>query len=146
SSIMPGKRNPSIAEVVVQAALQAMGNHVTITMAGASGNFELNVAKPLIIQNLLQSIRVLADACRVFAERLVKGIEPDRARLASNVDNALLAVTALNPVLGYDRVAGITRAALAQGITPRAAAIALDLLSGDEYDRLVDPAAMAGHA
>lgn len=146
SSIMPGKRNPSIAEVVVQAALQAMGNHVTITMAGASGNFELNVAKPLIIQNLLQSIRVLADASRVFAERLVKGIEPDRARLASNVDNALLAVTVLNPVLGYDRVAGITRAALAQGITPRAAAIALDLLSGDEYDRLVDPAAMAGHA
>ena len=143
SSIMPGKRNPTVAEVVVQAALQAMGNHVTITMAGASGNFELNVAKPLIIQNLLQSIRVLADASRVFAERLVKDIEPDRARLASNVDNALLAVTALNPVLGYDRVAGITREALAQGITPRAAAIALNLLSGDEYDRLVDPAAMA---
>ena len=143
SSIMPGKRNPTIAEVVVQTALQAMGNHVIITMAGASGNFELNVAKPLIIQNLLQSIRVLADASRVFAERLVKGIEPDRERLASNVDNALLAVTALNPVLGYDRVAGITREALAQGITPRAAAIALNLLSGEEYDRLVDPAAMA---
>lgn len=144
SSIMPGKRNPTIAEVVVQAALQAMGNHVTITMAGASGNFELNVAKPLIIQNLLQSIRVLADASRVFAERLVKGIEPDRERLAANVDNALLAVTALNPVLGYDRVAGITREALARGITPRAAAIALDLISGEEYDRLVNPAAMAG--
>jgi fumarate hydratase class II len=144
SSIMPGKRNPTIAEVVVQAGLQAMGNHLTITMAGASGNFELNVAKPLIIQNLLQSIRVLADASRVFAERLVKDIEPERERLAANVDNALLAVTALNPVLGYDRVASITREALARGIAPRAAAIALGLIDGDAYDRLVDPAATAG--
>lgn len=121
-----------------------MGNHVTISMANASGSFELNVAKPLLIHNLLQSIRVLADASRVFAERLVKDLDVDRERLAANVGNALLLVTALNPVLGYDRVAQITRFALAQGVTPRAAAIGLGLIDGDSYDRLVDAARMTG--
>lgn len=143
SSIMPGKRNPTIAEVVVQAAFQVMGNHVTITMAGASGNFELNVAKPVLIHNLLQSIRVLADSSRVFAQRLVQGLTVNHETLAANVDNAVLAVTALNPVLGYDRVAQITRTALERRITPRAAAVALGLLSEEDYDRLVDPARMA---
>ncbi|MGJ7580829.1 class II fumarate hydratase [Variovorax sp. RHLX14] len=145
SSIMPGKRNPTIAEVLVQAAMQAMGNHTTIAMAGASGNFELNVAKPVLIHNLLQSIRVLADASRVFAERLVQGLEVDSARLAANVENALLVVTVLNPVLGYDRVAQITKTAVAQGIAPRAAAIGLGFVDADTYDRLVDPARMTGH-
>lgn len=144
SSIMPGKRNPTIAEVVVQAGLQVMGNHVTITMAGASGNFELNVAKPVLIHNLLQSIRVLADSARVFSERMVKDIEVDRPRLAVHVDNALLLVTALNPVLGYDRVAQITKTALERSISPRDAAVALGFLSAADYDRLVDPSAMAG--
>ncbi|XAH23687.1 class II fumarate hydratase [Xylophilus sp. GW821-FHT01B05] len=143
SSIMPGKRNPTIAEVLAQACLQVMGNHSTITLANASGNFELNVAKPVLIHNLLQSIRVLADAARVFAERLVKDLELDHARLAANVEQALLAVTALNPVLGYDRVAQITRSALERGTSPRAAALALGLISAEDYDRLVDPAAMA---
>ena len=119
-------------------------NDHTITMAGASGSFELNVAKPVLIHNLLQSVRVLADAARVFAERLVKDLDVDRARLAANVDNALLVVTVLNPVLGYDRVARISALALAQGLTPRAAALQLGLLSGEDYDRLVDPARMAG--
>lgn len=144
SSIMPGKRNPTIAEVVVQAGLQVMGNHVAITMAGASGNFELNVAKPVLIHNLLQSIRVLADSARVFAERTVKDIEVDRPRLAAQVANALLLATALNPVLGYDRVAQITATALERNISPRDAAVALGLLSAAEYDRLVDASAMAG--
>jgi len=144
SSIMPGKRNPTIAEVVVQASLQVMGNHVTITLAGASGNFELNVAKPVLIHNLLQSIRVLADSARVFSERMVKDIEVDRHRVAANVDNALLLVTALNRVLGYDRVAKITATALEKNLTPRESAVALDFLSGADYDRLVDPAAMTG--
>lgn len=143
SSIMPGKRNPTIAEVVVQAAFQVMGNHVTITMAGASGNFELNVAKPVLIHNLLQSIRVLADSSRVFAQRLVQGLTVNQETLTANVENAVLAVTALNPVLGYDRVAQITRTALDRHITLRAAAVALGLLSEEEYDRLVDPARMA---
>ena len=143
SSIMPGKRNPTTAEVLVQACLQVMGNHVTITMANASGNFELNVAKPVLIQNLLQSIRVLADASRVFAGRLIAGLELDYARLAANVENALLTVTVLNPVIGYDRVARIVGESIASGRPPREVAIELGLLSAEEYDRHVDAAAMA---
>uniref|UniRef100_UPI000D37CF14 class II fumarate hydratase n=1 Tax=unclassified Variovorax TaxID=663243 RepID=UPI000D37CF14 len=143
SSIMPGKRNPTIAEVVAQAAMQVMGNHVTVTVAGASGNFELNVAKPVLIHNLLQSLRVLADSARVFATRLVAGLEVDSARLAANLGQALLSVTALNPVLGYDKVARITRTAMERGIAPREAAVALGYLDGEAYDRLVDPLRMA---
>lgn len=144
SSIMPGKRNPTIAEVVAQAAFQVIGNHATITAAGASGNFELNVAKPVLIYNLLQSIRLLADSTGIFADRLIHDLDVDRRQLAANVANALLLVTALNPVLGYDTVAQITAKALADGVTPREAAIALGLLTGEEYDRHVDPGAMAG--
>jgi fumarate hydratase class II len=100
------------------------------------------VAKPVLIHNLLQSIRLLADAAHVFAEKLVRGLDVDRTRLADNVANALLLTTALNPTLGYDRVAAITRKAMAEGLTPRAAAIALGYVTEDEYDRIVDPAAM----
>lgn len=144
SSIMPGKRNPTIAEVVAQACMQVMGNHATVTIANASGNFELNVAKPVLISNLLQSIRVLADVARVFAQRLVQGLEVDAVRLAANVENALLQVTALNPILGYDKVAQITSKALAESITPRAAALSLGLLDADTYDREVNAAKLAG--
>jgi fumarate hydratase class II len=144
SSIMPGKRNPTVAEVLTQACMQVVGNHATITMASASGNFELNVAKPVLIANLLQSIRVLADASRVFAQRLVQGIEVDGAQLARNVENALLLVTALNPLLGYDKVAQIVAAALELGVTPRAAALSLGLLDETTYDRLVDAQRLAG--
>ncbi|MGO4331595.1 class II fumarate hydratase [Cupriavidus sp. 2TAF22] len=143
SSIMPGKRNPTIAEVAVQAAIQVMGNHVAVTMAGASGNFELNVAKPVLIHNVLQSIRILSDSARLLAEKLVAGLEVNQEKLAANVEGALLAVTALNPVIGYDRAAQITRTAIALGITPRAAAMQLGLLSGEDYDRLVNPERMA---
>ncbi|SAL70462.1 fumarate hydratase [Caballeronia arvi] len=143
SSIMPGKRNPTIAEVLVQACFQVIGNHQTITIANASGNFELNVAKPVLVYNLLQSLRVLADSASVFAKRCVCGIDVDREQLATNVDRSLLAITALNPILGYDRVAQITAKALRDRVTPRAAAIALGFLDGDEYDRLVDPAVLA---
>ncbi|GAB2487727.1 MAG: class II fumarate hydratase [Comamonas sp.] len=143
SSIMPGKRNPTIAEVLVQACLQVMGNHGTVTMANASGLFELNVAKPVLIHNLLQSIRVLSDAAGVFATRLVDGLELDRERLAANVENSLLVVTALNPVLGYDRVARIVRESLASGRPPRELAIELGMLTGEAYDRHVDAKALA---
>ena len=108
-------------------------------MANASGNFELNVAKPVLIHNLLQSIRVLADASRVFALRLVKEVDVDRVRLASNVENALLQVTALNPLLGYDVVAKITAYALETGATPRVAALELGVIDGETYDRIVSP-------
>ena len=143
SSIMPGKRNPTIAEVVAQAAMQVAGNHVTVTMAGASGSFELNVAKPVLIHNVLQSIRILSDSSLVFANKLVAGLDVDRERLESNLGNALLSVTALNPVLGYDKVARITRTAVERRIPPREAAIALGYLDADAYDRLVDPIRMA---
>ncbi|CAB3717547.1 Fumarate hydratase class II [Paraburkholderia graminis C4D1M] len=143
SSIMPGKRNPTIAEVLVQACFQVIGNHQTITIANASGNFELNVAKPVLVYNLLQSLRVLADSVSVFARRCVCGIDVDREQLVTNVERSLLAVTALNPILGYDRVAQITATALRDHVTPRAAAIALGFLDGDEYDRLVNTAVLA---
>jgi fumarate hydratase class II len=143
SSIMPGKRNPTVAEVVVQAAMQVAGNHTTVTMAGASGSFELNMAKPVLVYNVLQSIRILADASRVFSRRMVDGLEVNGARLARNLESPLLAVTALNPVLGYDKAAQITNAALSRGIPPRQAAIELGFLSGEEFDRLVDLAKLA---
>ncbi|WP_024506469.1 class II fumarate hydratase [Bradyrhizobium sp. ARR65] len=143
SSIMPGKRNPTVAEVVAQAAFQVIGNHATVSAAGASGSFELNVAKPVLIYNVLQSIRILADSATMLAVRLVRDLEVDRARLSRNVSDALLLATALNPVLGYDKVAEITAKAWEEGITPREAAVALGFVSADEYDRHVDPRRMA---
>ena len=143
SSIMPGKRNPTIAEALLQICFQVTGNHATITMAGASGNFELNVAKPVLIHALLQSIGLFADGVRLFADRFVAGLDVDQDRLESNVAGALLLATALNPVLGYDRVAQITETAVRDGVTPRAAAVGLGFLDGAEYDRLVVPATLA---
>ncbi len=142
SSIMPGKTNPTVAEVVLQAAFQVIGNHAAITVAGASGSFELNVAKPVIAYNLLQSIRLLAEVSERFAVRMVGGIEVNRTQVQRNVDGAVVTATALNPVLGYDAVARITRRALMDGTTPREAAVALGLLTGEEYDRHVDPLAL----
>lgn len=138
SSIMPGKRNPTIAEVMVQAGMQVAGNHVTVTMAAASGSFELNVAKPVLIHNVLQSIRLLSDSARTVAERVIPGLEPNHATLARQLESPLLAATALNPVIGYDEAARIVRHAMAMGTSPRQAAIDLGVLSGDEYDRLVN--------
>ncbi|WP_331254800.1 class II fumarate hydratase [Methylobacterium currus] len=130
SSIMPGNRNPTIAEALMQTAFQAIGNHATISAAGASGTFELDVAKSVLVHHLLQSICLLADGSRVFAVKLVQGLDVDRERLAANVSNALLLATALNPRLGYDRVAAITRKAMAETMIPRAAAVALDFVTG----------------
>jgi fumarate hydratase, class II len=143
SSIMPGKRNPTVAEVVAQAAFQTMGNHATVSAAGASGNFELNVAKPVMIYNVLQSIRIIADSVTVFADRLIHDVDINREQLDANVANALLLATALNPVLGYDKVAQITSEAMSRNITPREAAMALGLLTADQYDAHVDPRRMA---
>jgi len=143
SSIMPGKRNPTVAEVVAQTAFQVMGNHATVSAAGASGTFELNVAKPVMIYNVLQSIRIIADSVTVFADRLIRDVDINREQLNANVANALLLATALNPVLGYDKVAQITSAAMSRNITPREAAMALGLLTADQYDAHVDPRRMA---
>lgn len=113
-------------------------------MAAASGNFELNVAKPVLIYNVLQSIRLLADSANVVAVRLIPGLRPAEERLARDLQSPLLAVTALSPVLGYDKAAAITRHAAHRGIPPREAAIELELLDGETFDKLVDLRRMAG--
>jgi fumarate hydratase, class II len=144
SSIMPGKVNPTQCEAVTMIAAQVMGNHTTITFCGASGNFELNVYKPVIIYNLLQSIRLLTDGCRSFAERCVAGITANEAVIARNVQSSLMLVTALSPYVGYDKAAQIAKKAHQEGTTLKEAAVALGFLSAEEFDKIVIPAKMTG--
>ncbi len=119
-----------------------MGHDVAVGVAGASGQFELNVYKPLIIADLLHSIRLLADACASFDEHCARGIEPDRAQMARLVERSLMLATALTPVIGYDRAAEIARKAHQEGLTLREAALALGYLTAEEFDALVRPEAM----
>jgi fumarate hydratase class II len=142
SSIMPGKVNPTQAESLIMVAMQVIGNDTTISLAGASGNFELNVCKPVMAYNLLQSIRLLADTMDMFTRYCAAGIEPDRVRIEAHLQQSLMLVTALTPRLGYDQAARIAQKAHQDGITLREAAVALHLLSAAEFDRLVDPVAM----
>jgi fumarate hydratase class II len=142
SSIMPGKVNPTQCEALMQICAQVMGNDVTIALAGASGNFELNVYKPVIIYNVLQSVRLLADGCRSFATRCVAGITANAQVIDRHVRNSLMLVTALNPRIGYDNAARIAKKAYAEGTTLKEAAVALGLLSDEEFDRLVVPEQM----
>jgi fumarate hydratase class II len=144
SSIMPGKVNPTQSEAMVMVCAQVLGNDVAVALGGASGHFELNAMKPLIIHNALQSIRLLADACASFEERCARGIEPDRERIARGVRESLMLVTALSPHLGYDNAAKIARKAHADGSTLRDAAVALGLLTGEQFDALVRPERMIG--
>ena len=142
SSIMPGKVNPTQSEALTMACAQVMGNDVTVGIGAASGNFELNVFKPVIIHNVLQSIRLLADASRSFEQFCAAGIEPNRARIADNLERSLMLVTALNPHIGYDNAAKIAKKAHKDGTTLREAALALDLVSADDFDKWVDPEKM----
>jgi fumarate hydratase class II len=142
SSIMPGKVNPTQVEALTMVAAQVVGNDVAITMGGANGHLELNVYKPMMIFNLLQSIRLLGDASRSFADRCVAGIRPDRKRIAELVDRSLMLVTALNPRIGYDNSARVAKKAHAEGTTLKQAAVALGLLSEKEFDELVRPEEM----
>jgi len=144
SSIMPGKVNPTQCEAVTMVAAQVMGNHVTITVAGSQGHFELNVFKPVIIYSLLQSIRLIGDAAASFAEHCVEGIEADAARIEELLGRSLMLVTALSPHIGYDKAAEVAKKALKDGTTLREAAIALGHVSGRDFDRWVDPKAMVG--
>jgi fumarate hydratase, class II len=144
SSIMPGKVNPTQAEAMTMVATQVMGNHVTITVAGSQGNFELNVFKPVIIYNLLQSIGLLADAALSFADHCVAGITADRARIAELVERSLMLVTALSPHIGYDKAAAIAKAAHAEGKTLREAALQSGYVTAEDFDRWVRPEAMIG--
>jgi fumarate hydratase class II len=144
SSIMPGKVNPTQAEALTMVAAQVMGNHVTITVAGASGHLELNVFKPVIIYNLLQSIRLLGDGSASFADNCVAGIEPNAERIARLVDESLMLVTALNPHIGYDSAAKIAKHAFANQMTLKDAAAALGLVTTEQFDRWVRPDSMLG--
>ncbi len=143
SSIMPGKVNPTQCEALTMVAVQVMGLDAAVGMAGSQGNFELNVFKPLIIHNVLTSMRLLADGCRSFADHSVAGMQPDRAGIAAHVGRSLMLVTALAPVVGYDRAAQAAHLAHARGITLREACLELGLLDGAAFDAAVDPLRMA---
>ena len=142
SSIMPGKVNPTQCEALLMATAQVIGNDVAVNLGGAGGNFELNVMKPLIAQNFLQSARLIADGCDSFRERCVVGIEPNEERLAENLRRSLMLVTALNPKIGYDNAAKIAKKAYADGTSLKEAAVALGLLTPDQFDEWVRPEAM----
>ena len=144
SSIMPGKVNPTQCEAITMLAAQVLGNDVAINIGGASGNFELNVFKPVIIHNFLQSARLIADGSASFREFAVVGIEPNRARLQSNLENSLMLVTALNPHIGYDNAAKIAKTAHKSGKTLKETAIELGLLTAEQFDQWVRPEKMVG--
>jgi len=144
SSIMPGKVNPTQSEALTMVAAQVLGNDTAINFGGASGNFELNVFKPLMIYNLLQSIRLLADASESFNNYCVTGIEPNKERIEEHLRNSLMLVTALNPHIGYDNAAKVAKRAHEAGITLKAAATDLGLLTAEEFDEKVQPKNMIG--
>ena len=144
SSIMPGKVNPTQCEALTMVCAQVFGNHVTITFAGASGHFELNVFKPVLIFNLLQSIRLVADAAASFTEHCVVGIEANRPRIAELMRRSLMLVTALNPHIGYDNAAKIAKKAHTEGSTLKEAAAELGLVEPEQFDQWVRPEAMIG--
>ena len=144
SSIMPGKVNPTQAEAMTMVCAQVMGNHTTITVAGSSGHFELNVFKPAMIFNLLQSAKLIGDACDSFRENCVLGIEANSARIDELMTQSLMLVTALNPHIGYDKAAQVAKKAYAENISLKEAAVVLGLLTATEFDRLVRPEEMLG--
>jgi fumarate hydratase class II len=142
SSIMPGKVNPTQSEAMTMVAAQVMGNNVAVTVAGSNGHFELNVFKPVIIHNVLQSVRLLGDAARSFTDNCVVGIEANEARIKKLVGESLMLVTALNPHVGYENAAKIAKKAHHEGTTLKEAAVALGLLKAEDFDRLIKPEEM----
>jgi fumarate hydratase class II len=142
SSIMPGKVNPTQSEAMTMVAAQVMGNNVAVTVAGSNGHFELNVFKPVIIYNVLQSIRLLGDAARSFTDNCVVGITANRGRIKQLVSDSLMLVTALNPHVGYDNAAKIAKKAHAEGKTLKQAAVELGILKAEDFDRLIKPEEM----
>jgi fumarate hydratase class II len=144
SSIMPGKVNPTQAEAMTMVCAQVMGNDAAITVGGASGHFELNVFKPMLIFNLLNSIRLLSDASESFDEHCARGIEANVPAIEAYLHNSLMLVTALNPHVGYDNAAKVAKKAFADNISLRAAAVDLGLLTGEQFDELVRPEDMTG--
>jgi len=146
SSIMPGKVNPTQAEALTMLCAQVLANDVAVNLGGASGNFELNVFKPLLIHNFLQSVRLLADGARSFEEHCARGIEANEARIRELVERSLMLVTALAPRIGYDKAAEIAKKAHREGTTLRDAALALGYVSGEQFDAWVRAVDMTGPA
>ncbi len=144
SSIMPGKVNPTQAEALTMIAAQVMANDVAVGIGGASGYLEMNVYKPLIIFNVMQSITILSDGCTNFRRFLVEGTEPNLARIRENVDRSLMLVTALVPVIGYDKASEVAHHAIRNDLSLKAAALQLGYVTETEFDRIVDPARMVG--
>ena len=144
SSIMPGKVNPTQSEAMTMVAAQVIGNDTAINVGGCSGNFELNVFKPVMIYNLLQSIRLLADSCRSFNDHCVVGIEPNKTQIEKHLKGSLMLVTALNPHIGYDNAAKVAKKAYQDNSTLKEAAAALNLLKPEEFDEKVRPEKMIG--
>ena len=144
SSIMPGKVNPTQCEAMTMVCAQVMGNNVAITVSGSNGHFELNVFKPVMAYNLLQSARLIGDSCVSFAERCVDGIEPNRERIESLLNESLMLVTALNPYIGYDKAAAAAKKAHKDGTTLKEAALALEYLTEAQFDEWVRPENMIG--
>jgi fumarate hydratase class II len=142
SSIMPGKINPTQSEALTMVAVQVFGNDTAVAFAGTQGHFQLNVFKPVILHNTLESIELLADGIRSFEERCARGIEPNRERIRRNLDASLMLVTALNPHIGYENAAKIAQKAHRDGTSLREAALTLGLVSAEDFDRWIDPAAM----
>lgn len=142
SSIMPGKVNPTQCEAMTMLCAQVMGNDVAINFGGASGNFELNVFKPLLIHNFLQSVRLLTDGCLSFEEFCVRGIEPREKMIKEHLEKSLMLVTALNPHIGYDKAAAIAKLAHKEDLTLKEAAVKLNYLTAEEFDQWVKPESM----
>ena len=144
SSIMPGKVNPTQSEAMTMVCCQVMGNHTAITVGGSQGNFELNVFKPMMIHNLLHSVRILSDSMQAFRTKCVEGIEPNEGMIKNHLENSLMLVTALNNHIGYDKAAKIAKKAHEEGTTLREAALELGYLSNEEFDQWVRPEEMTG--
>ena len=142
SSIMPGKVNPTQCEALTMVCAQVMGNNTAVSVAGSNGHFELNVFKPVIIYNVLQSIRLIADSAVSFTENCVQGIEANTTNITAKMEQSLMLVTALNPHIGYDNAAKIAKKAYEDGSTLKEAAVALELLTAEQFDDWIDPASM----
>ena len=142
SSIMPGKVNPTQSEAMIMVGIQVQGNDAAIAIAGSRGNLELNVTKPVIIYNVMQSISLLTDASRAFREFCVEGLQPDYAQIARHLANSLMLVTALNPIIGYDKSAQVAKKAHKEGTTLREAALELGFLTAEQFDAAVRPEEM----
>jgi len=142
SSIMPGKINPTQCEALTMVAVQVFGNDHAVAFAGSQGNFQLNVYKPVMLHNVLESIQLLADGCRSFHDYCAVGIEPNHARIQAHLGNSLMLVTALNPHIGYEKAAKIALTAHRENLSLKAAALKLGFVSEEEFDRWIDPAAM----